>query len=85
MLGNRFGEMEYASQHINRCTPRLLRQLLEDLGLNDVRVHSFLALAPFTAPLGWRLPDMLAHLERGPLERVAGSCSSAPASSPGMK
>lgn len=83
VLGNRFGELEYTSQDINRCPPRLLRQLLEVLGLNDVRVHSFLALAPFTARFGWRLPDRLAHLERGPLDRVAGSCSSAPASSPG--
>ena len=30
------------------------------------------ALAPFAAPLGWRLADMLARLERGPLERVTG-------------
>ena len=72
MLVNRFGEVKYVSQHINRFTPRRLRQLLEGLGLNDVRVVSFLALAPFAAPLGWRLPDILARLERGPVERVAG-------------
>jgi 2-polyprenyl-3-methyl-5-hydroxy-6-metoxy-1,4-benzoquinol methylase len=72
MLVNRFGEVKYASQHINRFTPRRLRQLLHGLGLNDVHVHSFLALAPFSAPLGWRPPDMLARLERGPFERVAG-------------
>jgi len=72
MFVNRFGELNYAPQHINRFTPRRLRQLLEDLGLKDVRVHPYLALAPFAAPLGWRLADMLARLERGPLERVAG-------------
>ena len=71
-LVNRFGELNYAPQHINQFTPRRLRQLLQDLGLSDVRVHPYLALAPFSAPLGWRLPDMLARLERGPLERVAG-------------
>jgi 2-polyprenyl-3-methyl-5-hydroxy-6-metoxy-1,4-benzoquinol methylase len=72
VLVNRFGEVNYTMQHINRFTPRRLRQLLQGLDLEDVRVHSFLALAPFTAPLGWRLPDLLARLERGPVERVAG-------------
>jgi 2-polyprenyl-3-methyl-5-hydroxy-6-metoxy-1,4-benzoquinol methylase len=72
MLVNHFGEVNYTVQHINRFTPPRLRQLLQGLGLKDVRVHSFLALAPFTAPLGWRLPDLLARVERGPFERVAG-------------
>ena len=72
ILVNRFGEVSYASQHIDRFTPGLLRQLLQDLGLKDVRVDPYLALAPFAAPLGWRLADMLARLERGPLERVVG-------------
>jgi SAM-dependent methyltransferase len=72
MLVNHFGELNYTSQHINRFTPRLLWQLFQDLGLTDVRVHSYLALAPFAASLGWRLPDVLARVERGPLERMAG-------------
>jgi 2-polyprenyl-3-methyl-5-hydroxy-6-metoxy-1,4-benzoquinol methylase len=72
MLVNRFGEVKYTSQHINKFTPRLLRELLQGLGMRDVRVRPFLALAPFAAPLGWRLPDPLARLERGPLERAAG-------------
>jgi 2-polyprenyl-3-methyl-5-hydroxy-6-metoxy-1,4-benzoquinol methylase len=72
MLVDRFGEVKYGSQHINGFTSRRLRQLLQGLGLKDVRVHSYLALAPFAAPLGWRLSDMLARLERGPLEQVAG-------------
>jgi len=72
MLVSRFGEVSYASQHIDRFTAGLLRQLLQDLGLKDVRVHRYLALAPFAAPLGWRVADMLARLERGPLERTAG-------------
>lgn len=66
------GELNYAPQHINNFTPHRLRQLLLDLGLEDVRVHPYLALAPFAAALGWRLADMLAHLERGALEQVAG-------------
>jgi len=72
MLVNHYGEVKYASQHINRFTPRLVKQLLQGLGLEDVRVHSYLALAPFAAPFGWRLPDVLVRLERGPLERAAG-------------
>lgn len=71
-LVNRFGTVSYAVQHINRFTPPRLRQLLQGLELTDVRVHPFLALAPFTALLGWRVPDVLARLEHGPLERAAG-------------
>jgi SAM-dependent methyltransferase len=72
MLVDRFGELKYAPQHINRFTPVRLRQLLEDVGLENVRVRPYLAFAPFAAPLGWRLADTLAQLERGRLERVAG-------------
>lgn len=72
MLVDRFGELKYASQHINMFTPRRLRQLLQDLGLEDVQVHPYLALAPFAAPLDWRLADLVAQLERGPFERMAG-------------
>jgi hypothetical protein len=72
MLVDRLGKLSYAPQHINRFTPRHLLQLLQDLKLEEVHVHPYLALAPFAAPLGWRLADMLARLERGPLERVAG-------------
>jgi SAM-dependent methyltransferase len=72
MLVDRLGELNYAPQHINRFTPRRLHQLLEDLALDDVRVRPYLAFAPFTAPLGWRVADMFAKAERGPLERVAG-------------
>ncbi|MBV9165514.1 MAG: class I SAM-dependent methyltransferase [Solirubrobacterales bacterium] len=72
MLVDCFGELNYAPQHVNRFTSRRLRQLLQDVGLRNVRVHRYLALAPFAAPLGWQLADMLARFERGPLERVAG-------------
>jgi 2-polyprenyl-3-methyl-5-hydroxy-6-metoxy-1,4-benzoquinol methylase len=72
MLVNRFGEVNYTPQHINRFTPRRLRELLHDFGLQEVRVRAYLAFAPFAAPLGWRLADRAARLERGPLERGAG-------------
>ena len=71
-LVNRFGELNYDPQHINRFTARRLQRLLEDLGLNAVRVQPYLALAPFAAALGWRLPDVLAPAERGSVERMAG-------------
>jgi 2-polyprenyl-3-methyl-5-hydroxy-6-metoxy-1,4-benzoquinol methylase len=72
MLVNRFGEVNYGPQHINKFTPPRLRGLFQDLGLKDVRVRPYLAFAPFAAALGWRLSDMLARVERGPLERVGG-------------
>jgi 2-polyprenyl-3-methyl-5-hydroxy-6-metoxy-1,4-benzoquinol methylase len=72
MVIDRLGELKYASQHINRFTRRRLRELLLDLGLQEVRVHPYLALAPFAAPLSWRLADRFHELERGRLERTAG-------------
>jgi 2-polyprenyl-3-methyl-5-hydroxy-6-metoxy-1,4-benzoquinol methylase len=72
VLVNHFGDVKYASQHVNRFTAALLRRLLRRLELEDVRVRSFLALAPFAAPLGWRLSDALCRLERGPIERATG-------------
>jgi SAM-dependent methyltransferase len=72
LLLNHFGDVDYTLQHTSHYTPPRLRQLLHDLGLNDVRIHPCLALAPFMAPLGWRLPDMIARLERGPFERLTG-------------
>jgi hypothetical protein len=72
MLVDRLGELNYAPQHIHRFTRRRLRRLLLDLGLEDVRVHPYLALAPFAAALGWQLADKLARLERGPVEQAAG-------------
>lgn len=83
-LVNRFGQVDYTRQHINRFTPHLLRQLLQSLGLKDVRVHSFLAVAPFVAPLGWRLSDTLARLERGTIERTAGLLLLGTGTKPGM-
>jgi 2-polyprenyl-3-methyl-5-hydroxy-6-metoxy-1,4-benzoquinol methylase len=72
MLVNRVGEVDYDVQHINRFTRRRLRELLEDVGLTNVRVHPYLALAPFAAPLGWRRADAVARWERGPIERAGG-------------
>ena len=72
MLVNRFGDVHYGAQHINKFTTRRLRRLLQDLGLQQVRVRPYLAFAPFAAPLGWRLADTLARIEHGPIERVAG-------------
>jgi 2-polyprenyl-3-methyl-5-hydroxy-6-metoxy-1,4-benzoquinol methylase len=72
MLIDRLGELSYAPQHINRFTPPRLLQLLQDLKLEEVHVHPYLALAPFMAPLGWGLADKLARVEHGPLEWAAG-------------
>ena len=82
-LISRFGPVDYAPLHINHFTPRRLEQLLRDLGLEDVTVHRYLALAPFAAALSWRLADVLARLERGPIERVVGLLLLGTGSKPG--
>ncbi|HXX90737.1 MAG TPA: class I SAM-dependent methyltransferase [Acidimicrobiales bacterium] len=82
-LISRFGPVNYAPLHINHFTLRRLQELLEDLGLKDVSVRRYLVLAPFAAALSWRLADILARLERGPIERVAGLLLLATGSKPG--
>jgi 2-polyprenyl-3-methyl-5-hydroxy-6-metoxy-1,4-benzoquinol methylase len=69
---NRFGEVEYRTQHINKFTPALLRSLLEALGLRNVQVRPYLVVAPFAAALGWRTADLVERLERRLLERHLG-------------
>ena len=71
-LVNRFGKVKYSAQHINKFTPRLLREQLRDLGLVDVEVKPYLVLAPFAAAFSWRAADVIGRLERGPFERAAG-------------
>jgi 2-polyprenyl-3-methyl-5-hydroxy-6-metoxy-1,4-benzoquinol methylase len=70
-LVNRYGEVAYTSQHINRFTRVRLAKLLEGLGLVDVRVETYMLVATFAASLSWRLADHLTSIERLPgLRRV---------------
>ena len=69
--GNRFGDVSYGFQHINRFNPRRLVGLLERHGLVAPKAEQFLFLAPFAAGLGWRAADGVARLERG-IERRLG-------------
>jgi 2-polyprenyl-3-methyl-5-hydroxy-6-metoxy-1,4-benzoquinol methylase len=69
---NRFGDVTYDFQHINKFGPGLLAQLLRAHGLEKVRVEPFLFLAPFAASINWQLADRVARLERGALERRLG-------------
>ncbi len=71
-LVNRLGDVSYSFQHINRFTRASLVQLLERHGLEQVRIESYMLLAPFAAPLGWTLADRLTPLERLPGLRRAG-------------
>jgi 2-polyprenyl-3-methyl-5-hydroxy-6-metoxy-1,4-benzoquinol methylase len=71
-LVNRFGDVSYSFQHINRYTRASLTRLLERHGLEQVRVETYMLLAPFAAPLGWTLADRLTTLERLPGLRRAG-------------
>ena len=68
---NRFGEVSYGFQHINKFGPRRLAELLESHGLVQAKAEQFLFLAPFTAALGWQTADRVSRLER-PVERRLG-------------
>jgi 2-polyprenyl-3-methyl-5-hydroxy-6-metoxy-1,4-benzoquinol methylase len=69
---NRFGEVTYDFQHINKFGPRRLAELLGSHGLTQTRVEPYLFLAPFAASIGWRFADRVARLERGILEKRLG-------------
>jgi SAM-dependent methyltransferase len=69
---DRLGDVSYYVQHINKFNRGRFRDLLRDLGLRDVEVHSYLAFAPFSAALGWRLADRVARLESGWIEDHLG-------------
>ena len=62
---DRVGDVEYYVQHINRFTRPRFRELLEGLGLAEVQVDAYLALAPFSAIFGWRFADRVARVEAG--------------------
>jgi SAM-dependent methyltransferase len=69
---NWVGDVEYYVQHINRFTRPRFSELLAGLGLRDVRVGAYLALAPFSAICGWRFADRVARLEGGFIEQRLG-------------
>lgn len=69
---NRFGEVTYNLQHINKFDAGRLVALLARHGLAQPRAEPYLFLAPFAAALGWRLADRVAALERGTLEKRLG-------------
>jgi SAM-dependent methyltransferase len=69
---NRFGELSYDLQHINKFDRGRLVDLLASHGLTRPRAESYLFLAPFAAALGWRFADRVAGLERGGLEGRLG-------------
>lgn len=66
---NRFGEVSYGFQHINRFGPARLVDLLERHGLVAPKAEQFLFLGPFAAALGWRAGDRVARLDRAAQRR----------------
>jgi 2-polyprenyl-3-methyl-5-hydroxy-6-metoxy-1,4-benzoquinol methylase len=67
---NRFGDVSYGFQHINKFTAGRLAAQLAAHGLEEPRTEAYLFLAPFTAALSWRGADRVAELERrGPEQR----------------
>jgi SAM-dependent methyltransferase len=71
-LVDRLGDVEYYVQHINKFRPDTLTDLLEGLGLADIRVSKYLFAAPFAAVLGWRFADLVARMEASRLENRFG-------------
>jgi 2-polyprenyl-3-methyl-5-hydroxy-6-metoxy-1,4-benzoquinol methylase len=71
-LINRFGEVKYQFQHINKFTRQGLTRLLESHGLVDIRVEPYLFVAPFAAAVNWHLAGRVAQIEQGPLEQHFG-------------
>jgi SAM-dependent methyltransferase len=69
---NRFGDVSYAFQHINKFNSARLVELLASHGLEQPRAEPYLCLAPFAAGVGWRFADRVAGLERGSLEKRLG-------------
>jgi 2-polyprenyl-3-methyl-5-hydroxy-6-metoxy-1,4-benzoquinol methylase len=67
---NRFGEVSYGFQHINKFGPARLAELLESHGLVAPKAEQFLFLAPFAAALGWGAADRVSRLERRPEARL---------------
>jgi 2-polyprenyl-3-methyl-5-hydroxy-6-metoxy-1,4-benzoquinol methylase len=69
---NRFSEVTYDFQHINKFHPARLSELLQSYGLVQTRVEPYLFLAPFGAAVNWRFADRLARIERGAIDRRLG-------------
>jgi 2-polyprenyl-3-methyl-5-hydroxy-6-metoxy-1,4-benzoquinol methylase len=69
---NRFGELSYESQHINKFDRERLSELLASHGLAQPHAEPYLSFAPFAAALGWRFSDRVAKLERGRSEPRLG-------------
>jgi 2-polyprenyl-3-methyl-5-hydroxy-6-metoxy-1,4-benzoquinol methylase len=67
---NRFGDVSYGFQHINRFVPARLEELLARHGLAAPRAEQFLLLGPFAAALGWRAADVVARLDGGAQRRL---------------
>jgi SAM-dependent methyltransferase len=68
---NRFGDVSYSFQHVNRFDPSRLAALFERHGLVEAKAEPFLFAAPIAAAIGWRTADRVARLERG-VERRFG-------------
>jgi 2-polyprenyl-3-methyl-5-hydroxy-6-metoxy-1,4-benzoquinol methylase len=67
---NRFGDVSYGFQHINKFVPARLIELLRRHGLVEPKAEQFLFLGPFAAALGWRAADRIARFDGGAQRRL---------------
>ncbi len=68
----RFGGLSYAEQHITHYDRASLGRLLEEAGGANVVVRAYMGIAPFLAPIGWRLADFVSRLEVDRLVNLYG-------------
>jgi 2-polyprenyl-3-methyl-5-hydroxy-6-metoxy-1,4-benzoquinol methylase len=71
-LLNRAATVTYEMQHTNKFTRSSLAVLLTMLGLREVRVATYLGVAPFIASFGWNTADQVSKWEQRFLEPRSG-------------
>jgi SAM-dependent methyltransferase len=63
-LVGRLSPVDYRHQHVSHFDARRLEESMRRAGLRDVRVRSFMRIAPFAAAVSWRLADGVLRLDR---------------------
>jgi len=58
-LVNNLGKVSYSEQHINHFNKKILSDLLKKIGFENIKVESYLFLAPFFASVNWEFSDFI--------------------------
>jgi len=72
MALNKFGDVDYTEQHINKFTPsRLSKSIIAKNQFEVLEIKPFLLFSPFFALANWKLADSVFEMET-PLSDLAG-------------